>query len=208
MPATERTRLIKLIHVARRDLAMDDDTYRQIVASKASGKTSSADCTITELERIIAHLKQAGFKVRKPKAAKPAEARPLDTSREASKLRALWLLLHHIGAVRDPSESALAAYAKRTTGIDALQWAKPQHYYKLIEGLKAWAARELPAAIETRLAARVAAGQLPAHCNLARVLTWSAPTLNPTSFDALHSAWKRLSLLETIQGDTHVADAR
>lgn len=207
MAATERTRLIKLIHVARRDLAMDDDAYRQIVASKASGKTSSADCTITELERIIAHLKQAGFKIRKPKAAKPAEARTLDTSREARKLRALWLLLHQLGAVRDPSESALASYAKRTTGVDALQWAKSSQW-QLIEGLKAWAARTLPSAIQTRLAALISAGHVPADCTLPHLLTYCAPTLNPKSFDALHSVWERLNLLEKLHGDTHVADAR
>ena len=67
----ERARLIKLIHVARRDIHMADDTYRTLVAQLADGKTSSADCTVPELERIIDHLKKAGFKVRKPKAVKP-----------------------------------------------------------------------------------------------------------------------------------------
>ena len=74
-----RTHLIRLIHVARRDLDMADDTYRTLVAQLAAGKTSSADCTIPELERIIDHLKKAGFKVRKPKAVKPTETRALAT---------------------------------------------------------------------------------------------------------------------------------
>lgn len=142
--AAQRVRLIKLIHVARRDLHMADDAYRAIVAGKADGKTSSADCSVAELERILAHLKAAGFKVTKPRAAKPAERRRIDTSAEASKVRALWLLLHELGAVRDPSEAALASYVRRMAGIDDLHWADGNAMLTLIESLKKWAMRFLP----------------------------------------------------------------
>ncbi len=149
--AAQRAKLIRLIHVARRDLGMADDTYRNLVAQYTNGKTSSADCTAPELNRIIDHLKKAGFKVRKPKAAKPAERRPLATDPESTKLRAVWLLLHEIGATRSNSEAALAAYVKRMTGVDDLHFTRGADKYHAIEGLKAWAARELPTAINARI---------------------------------------------------------
>lgn len=154
--AAQRTRLIRLIHVARRDLSMDDDAYRAIVADKSGGKSSAADCSVAELEKILAHLKAAGFKVRKPKAVKPVEQRRLDTSVEASKVRALWLLLHELGAVRNPSEAALAGYVRRMAGIDDLRWADGKAILTLIESLKKWAMRFLPQAARD-LASQVAA---------------------------------------------------
>lgn len=207
---TERNRLIRLIHVGRRELRMADETYRDIVARHAHGKTSSADCTVPELERIVTHLKQAGFKVRKPASKRPAETRPLVTEPEARKLRALWLLMHRIGAVRDPSERALAAYARRTVGVDDLRWAGP-NMYKLIEGLKAWAARHLPDAIRLRIAAHKTAGRIPSRIGLGAILNHVAPTLTPETFDALHRAWEWLDEFEaqTEQEDSDdVADAR
>lgn len=195
--AATRARLIKLIHVARRDIHMADDTYRTLVAQLADGKTSSADCTIPELERIIEHLKKAGFKVRKPKAAKPAESRALATDAESRKLRAVWLLLHEIGATHSNTEAALAAYVKRMTGVDDLQFARrPNDKYRAIEGLKAWAARELPAAIATRITRMQSAGLLPeglAHIHIHAVV---APTLNARTFDALYYAWQWLEARE------------
>ena len=44
----DRQRLIRLIHVAKRDLSMDDDTYRAILL-RIGKKASSADLTIPEL---------------------------------------------------------------------------------------------------------------------------------------------------------------
>lgn len=192
-----RTHLIRLIHVARRDLDMADDTYRTLVGQLAAGKTSSADCTIPELERIVAHLKKAGFKVRKPKAIQPAEARPLATDPESKKLRAVWLLLHQIGATHSNTEAALAAYVKRMTGVDDLHFARrPNDKYRAIEGLKAWAARELPAAIVARIARMQPAGLLPEGLALIHIQAVVAPTLNPRSFDSLHYAWQWLDARE------------
>lgn len=187
-----RTHLIRLIHVARRDLDMADDAYRDLVARLTNGKTSSADCSVPELERIIGHLKKAGFKVRKPKAAKPAERRPLATDAESRKLRAVWLMLHQIGATRSDSEAALAAYIKRMTGVDDLHFTRGADKYRAIEGLKAWAARELPAAIDARIQRLQAAMLVAPELTRARIHDVVAPTLNPRTFDALAAVWRWL----------------
>lgn len=191
-----RTHLIRLIHVARRDLDMADDTYRALVAQLAAGKQSSADCTVLELERIIAHLKKAGFRVRKPKAVQPAERRPLATDPESRKLRAVWLLLHQIGVTHSDTEASLAAYVQRMTGVDDLHFTRPSDKYRAIEGLKAWAARELPAAILARITRMQAAGLLPEGLRHAHIHSVVAPTLSPRSYDALLYAWQWLEAQE------------
>lgn len=126
-----------------------------------------------QLEAVLDHLKRVcGFKVRARSGAAGASAttpkrpdRVQDPSAEARKARALWLFLHHLGAVKDPSERALTAYAKRIAGIEALQWARGDRMHDLIETLKKWAMRPpyLPLAISTMKAevqARFRAGQL------------------------------------------------
>lgn len=190
----QRKRLIRLIHVGKAELGMADDTYRGIVATHADGKTSTADCTLPELDRVLAHLKSAGFKVRKPKASRPAEHRPMDPSAEAAKARALWLWLHQVGIVKNPSEAALAAFAKRTCGVDALQWAR--RLDKLIEGIKAWSARELETRLAVRFTALQARGVAIGTCNLASLLGCICGARRPDSFNVLQEAWEYLDQVE------------
>lgn len=189
----DRAHTIRLIHVARRDLQMADDTYRAIVAQYAAGKTSCSDCDLDELETILAHMKRAGFKI-KPTKAKPTE-RPLDMADESRKVRALWLLLHRLGAVHDPSESALAAYVRRQAGVDDLRWAG-RKMYPLIEGLKAWAKRVLPAQLQARLDALQAAGIIDPCNTLPGLYAVAAPRRDPKTFDAMWFAWEYLDAQE------------
>lgn len=130
-----RARLIRLIHVAKRDLAMDDDAYR-LLLTRCAGKDSAAAMSIMELKKVWHHMKHAGFRVRKSPIHRLLAQEPTDT-----KIRALWLSLHKLGAVKNPSEEALAAYVKRITGIDALQWIDMDQAVQVIETLKQWAAR-------------------------------------------------------------------
>src|SRR5690625_7070090 len=71
-----RLRLIKLIHVARRELGMADESYRTMLANMPAlgGRTSSADLSIDGLELVLDQLKAKGFKVR-PKSKKKAPDR-------------------------------------------------------------------------------------------------------------------------------------
>ncbi|MFP5420265.1 MAG: gp16 family protein [Gammaproteobacteria bacterium] len=135
----DRVRLIKLIHVARRELCMDDDTYRLMLAGMKGldGATSTADLSVPNLLRVLEQLKQKGFKVRPNKKAK----RPLADDEQSKKIRALWLTLHDIGAVRDPSEEALAKYVLRMTKVAALQWLTAAQASQVIENLKQWMGR-------------------------------------------------------------------
>jgi phage gp16-like protein len=68
----ERGKLIKIIHVARRELAMDEDSYRQMLAQMPGldGQTSTAKLTIPKLKMVLEMLKSKGFKVRQNRKTK------------------------------------------------------------------------------------------------------------------------------------------
>ena len=76
MSTDNRLRLIKLIHVARRELGMDDDTYRLLLSGMKGlgGATSTADLSVPNLYRVLEQLKQRGFKVRPSKKQRPLAA--------------------------------------------------------------------------------------------------------------------------------------
>ncbi len=186
MPAPNRQRLIRLIHVAKRDLSMDDDTYRAIL-QRIGKKESSADLTIPELEKVLEHLKRSGFKVRSK--AKPS--RPLAQDGESKKIRALWLFLHELGAVNNPSEEALAAYVKRIVGVDALQWINSEQAERLIETMKKWAMRFLPQAVGA-LVPQVGALQL-SDLERGQLNVVLNKAFTRQTFDPMHSAWESLN---------------
>lgn len=143
-----RLSLIKLIHVARRELRMDDDTFRLMLASMKGldGATSSADLSVPNLHRVLEQLKQRGFTVR----PKKAQQRPKADDAQSRKIRSLWLTLHSLNAVRDPSEEALAKFVLNMTGVNALQWLKGSQASRVIENLKQWQQRieQAPAAVQ------------------------------------------------------------
>ncbi|WP_374354533.1 gp16 family protein [Chitinimonas sp.] len=188
--AADKVKLIRLVHVAKRDLALADDSYRAIIRQYTQGRTaSSADCSVAELDAVIAHLKQCGFKVRGKAASSPARAlaqEPVD-----QKIRALWLFLHELGEVRDPSEKALAGYVKRMTRVDALQWLNAEQTTLMIEALKKWAVRVLPALIRER-AEMARQYPLPVH-ERAELNAQLQRAFERMSFEPMHATWSLLS---------------
>jgi len=125
-------RMIKLIHVAKRQLGLDDDTYREMLQS-VTGKTSTASMTNRELLAVCDALKKKGFKVSRPRA--------MDNSEQAKKIRSLWLELADAGIVRNRSEVALLAYVRRITKTERMEWCTVKQLQAVIETLKAWGSR-------------------------------------------------------------------
>jgi len=127
-----RNSMIGKIHVARKQLNMVEDDYRQLMLD-TTGQISLTTCTDAQLERLIGALKSKGFK--------PTKVFRQADHPVARKARALWISLYHLNAVKNPSENALEAFAKRQLGVKKLQWADQGQGYKLIEALKAIAER-------------------------------------------------------------------
>lgn len=135
----DRLRLIKLIHVARRELHMDDDTYRLMLAgmSGLGGATSTANLSVPNLLRVLEQLKAKGFTVRPNSKGKRAMA----ADPWSRKIRSLWLTLRDRGELRDASEEALVKFVQGQTGAKALQWLDAKQAHQVIESLKGWLAR-------------------------------------------------------------------
>ncbi|EDI1750875.1 regulatory protein GemA [Salmonella enterica] len=132
---TNRARIIQLIHIAKSQMGMDTDTYRQMLLS-ITGKTSTSDMNPGQLNKVLATMKTKGFVV-KP-ASKARTTRALADYPQAKKLRALWLEMYAQGIVRDSSEEALRRWVKRETNVDGLQWLESDKASMAIERLKKW----------------------------------------------------------------------
>lgn len=136
--------LIAKVHIARKDLALDEDTYRGVLF-EVTGHMSAKDCNESELERLVDHFKTRGFRPRvvsRSVAGAKTAGRRLADHPSAKKARALWLSLYNLGAIKTASEAALETFAKRQLKVLELQWADQSHCDGLIEALKAMAERE------------------------------------------------------------------
>ncbi len=141
-----RQQLIRLIHVAKRELKLDEVSYRHGLAEAANGKESSAKMSIKELESVLELFKAAGFKRKlnnKRRLSPPAGSRV--RTAEATMVRVVWITMFKQGFLRDGSETALNSYVKRMTvklnngiGVDEVQWLNDHLAYKVLEALKKW----------------------------------------------------------------------
>lgn len=131
--------MITLIHVAKKELALNEDNYRALLQG-VTGKDSLRDMKLKELEAVIQRFKDFGFKKKKSKP-KRAGKRKSANSEHARLIRALWLSLYHLGEVRDPSEEAMSAYVKRMSKVDDLKWLDEKQSQKVLGGLRDWMRR-------------------------------------------------------------------
>lgn len=141
---TARAALAK-VHIAKKELGIEDGAYRALL-ERLTGQTSSKDCTDAQLGIVLHEMKAKGwtpkFKVAAGNAAAPARRGAPASSPMARKARSIWISLHQLGAIRNPSEAALEAFGRRQLGVEKLQWANQSQAYRLIEALKAMAGRE------------------------------------------------------------------
>ena len=141
--------MLAKVHLARKELGLDEGTYRAVL-SRVTGLESAGSCSEGQLGQVLDEFKRLGWKPApiaaraRPKVVvdnklargpSPAKRRAAD-SPMAGKARAMWISLHQLGVVRNPSEQALEAFARRQLKVEQLQWADQGQAYKLIEALK------------------------------------------------------------------------
>lgn len=136
---------IKLIHIARQALGLDDATYREMLANLCGGKTSSKALTDAERQKVLRHMKSRGFVLKRKRGGETDDAwrrRPL-----MRKLRALWYLLADAGAVDRPDDSracdaAIETWARRQLpDLAELRLAHDSDLVPLVEAAKSWGLR-------------------------------------------------------------------
>jgi phage gp16-like protein len=145
----ERQKLIAQVHIARKQLNMDEDTYRQAL----QGITGSASCSlmnVPQLRKVLDSFKARGFKNRPRGRTHSPHSRhiPPDLKTQQDKLRALWIDAHKDGLIQDGSETALCRWAGRMTRknnegvpVESIEWLNGRELSSVIESLKRWIKR-------------------------------------------------------------------
>lgn len=143
--------MIKVIHIARRDLHLDDDTYRSLLGAVVPGKSSCREMTIIELQNVIQALEAKGFKSKPLRRSKRRMSAPSDVS---LKIRAIWKTMFNEGFIQDGSDIALDHFVQRQTrirnggaGVSSLEWLRADAEDNLLESLKQWHIREMKKAM-------------------------------------------------------------
>jgi phage gp16-like protein len=136
----QRQQYYKLFQVAKKQLNMDDDSYRALLyrcgATNKQGKISATTLSPLQLENVLQEFKHLGFMIITPKPAQDSHG--ADAMRR--KLNLLWVSLGEFGVVRNPELTALEKWARRYTK-HPLRDATPRELNIMIEALKKWGVR-------------------------------------------------------------------
>lgn len=136
MASEYRRKCLAKIHIAKKELGLSDEDYRDLINATVAGKNSAADLDERQLQLLLDRLQTLGWRPRLVRASE----RPLPAT--VWKARKLWLQLYDLGAVRNPQWTALARFAKRMTGVGDLRRLTGKHAAIVIEALKRWLERE------------------------------------------------------------------
>lgn len=123
-----RTAMMRKLHVARKQLGLEDADYRALL-QRVTNKTSSTELSIGQLHDVLEEMKRLGFR------AKKTSHKPW-----VRKVYAIWADMAPMlrsGGTKD----ALRAYVQRQTGVSAPEFLDEPAARSVIEGLKAWRKR-------------------------------------------------------------------
>ena len=171
-----RKALLAQIHIARKELGLDDSTYYPMIET-LTGKDSAALMTVVELQQVIDHMRSRGWKNANAPARKRTDRTVFRKSDKGHvrKVWALWGALARAGALRDGSKPACRAFVKRMTECEDPEWLTPKQANTVIEGLKAIERRHAENPMSTEFPV-----QPPRHfsTNRCRVDTVATPRSN------------------------------
>lgn len=143
---------IAKIKIGAKALALVDDTYRAVL-QREGGAESAKDLTAAGRRRVLEHFKKLGA------YGKEALQRPTYSSPQARMIRGLWIELADAGVVRNRSDRALDAFARRVlagrpNAPESVRWlSDPDLAGPVIEALKAMRDRAAAASPTTEGAA-------------------------------------------------------
>ena len=134
---TARSTRLALIHLARKELDLDEEAYRAILEGAAGVSSAAAIETEAQFDEVLLAFKNLGF-VRKPATRKRlplTEANIPDkkraTSRQLYYIKGLWEL-----ASRAKDEKSLRAMVKRIGKVDDLRFLDRPSASSLILALR------------------------------------------------------------------------
>ncbi|WP_421173787.1 gp16 family protein [Aeromonas enteropelogenes] len=157
-----RNDLIKIIHVAKRNLHLDDLNYQAVLLG-ATKKESCQDMNYAELKLAYEALKKLGFRKTGSKkssvktASRTTEKRPAPRVSVGEVIVAVWVTMGRHGFLKDTSRLALDTYIQRMTardnggvGVASLAWLDDKRAAHVLESLKRWHMRMMSDEIKLR----------------------------------------------------------
>jgi len=114
------------IHIAKRELGLDEATYRGILWERYR-RDSSAELTDRQAADLVELFRQKGW-------------RPASFAQRGL-IYALWRQLEARGMICHPGEKALASFVEHATGKDNLRRLSVHEASRVIEMLKSWLER-------------------------------------------------------------------
>lgn len=144
--ATDMDRARRLWFAACKEAGLDPDS-RKAIQARVAGKDSSSKMTLRDFNACLRDLQDRG--VWKPKKAKAQTYRPKSND-HVSKVFAIWSDMCRDGIPDTPTRDGLISFVRRMTksehrpdGLGDPNWLSTVEANKVVEGLKAWRAREL-----------------------------------------------------------------
>lgn len=137
---SSRTAMLAKIHLAKKQLALSDDSYRDILR-RVTGAESASALPDQKLDRVLGEFKRLGWK---PKPNRTG------TSKHAQirMIHAVWADLCKLGIDAEDETAALRAFTQRQTktlanpaGVSAPEFLDSNQANRVLEGLKAWRTR-------------------------------------------------------------------
>lgn len=143
----KRNNDLAAIHIAQKALGLSREDA-QALKLGITGKASAAEMSVPQRRMVLAHLSTLqAIQSGKHRPAYLGARRSLDRSAADGadarwgKARALWALLAQAGTVKADTDSALNAYVKRQTKVEAWRFLNHYQINTVIESLKRWCVR-------------------------------------------------------------------
>ncbi len=114
------------IHIAKKQLGMDDATYRAMLLTHG-GVSSSKDLTLIGAAKVLAHLERCGFKPTSSKAGK----RPVTTPDRAALTGKVEAQLANTGR----PWTYVDGMAQRMFKVDKFSWLDAEQMMKIVASL-------------------------------------------------------------------------
>ena len=123
---SRRRAALAKIHIAKKQLAMEDETYRAML-QEVAGVDSAADLDLRGLGKVLDHLAKRGAKFFRGGRRSKISSAPRE------KRRLLWKIYQLLG---DRPQKYAVAILRNQGGPDALEWATPTQLHRVVAALE------------------------------------------------------------------------
>lgn len=135
MGASNRQKMLSKIHIGKKQLGLDDDVYRDVLA-QATGKRSCKDMDDGELAAVLNLLQQKGFGA--DVGAKAYQRTPLHFAEQGAMMRKMGALLTQTGKTWGYAHGM----ARKMFSMDSVQQLNTHQMHKLLAALQIYANRQ------------------------------------------------------------------